>query len=52
MNPRRRQGKPLRRRTAHRAELRTIVVFCEGRNSEPDYIKVSSVCRRCPAPPR
>lgn len=38
MRQRRREGKPLKRATASRPELRTVVVFCEGRNSEPDYI--------------
>ncbi|QSB15076.1 RloB domain-containing protein [Natronosporangium hydrolyticum] len=36
---RRRDTKPLRRATARRPELRTVVVFCEGKNSEPDYIR-------------
>jgi hypothetical protein len=36
---RRQSGKPLRRTTGRRPELRTIVVFCEGKNSEPDYVK-------------
>jgi hypothetical protein len=35
---RRQGGKPLRRATGTRSELRTIVVFCEGANSEPDYV--------------
>ncbi len=35
---RRRRGKPLRRATGTRPLLRTIVVFCEGKNSEPDYV--------------
>lgn len=38
MSVRRRQPKPLRRSVAQRAELRTIVVFTEGGNSEPDYV--------------
>ncbi|GGM32488.1 MULTISPECIES: RloB family protein [Micromonospora] len=38
MRQRRREAKPLKRKTASRPELRTIVVFCEGKNSEPDYI--------------
>nr|MDT0660931.1 RloB family protein [Micromonospora sp. DSM 115978] len=38
MRPRRREAKSLKRATAHRPELRTVVVFCEGRNSEPDYV--------------
>ncbi|WP_089313898.1 RloB family protein [Actinomadura mexicana] len=36
---RRRGGKSLRRTTAKRSEFTTIVVFCEGVNSEPDYVK-------------
>lgn len=39
MGQRRRQAKPLKRITESRPELRTIVVFCEGQNSEPDYIR-------------
>lgn len=39
MGQRRRQAKPLKRITARRAELRTVVVFCEGKNSEPDYVR-------------
>jgi hypothetical protein len=35
---RRRETKPLKRVTARRAEFRTIIVFCEGKKSEPDYI--------------
>ncbi|MEO3777435.1 RloB family protein [Micromonospora sp. B11E3] len=38
MAPRRTKAKDLRRRTASRPERRTIVVFCEGEASEPDYI--------------
>lgn len=38
MRQRRRDTKPLKRATASRPELRTVVVFCEGKNSEPDYI--------------
>lgn len=38
MRKRRREAKPLKRTTGHRPELRTVVVFCEGKNSEPDYI--------------
>lgn len=34
----RRLPKPLKRSVAQRPELRTIVVFTEGRNSEPDYV--------------
>ena len=36
---RRQRGKSLKRKVASRPELRTIVVFTEGKNSEPDYIK-------------
>ncbi|WP_082393018.1 RloB family protein [Nocardia arizonensis] len=36
---RHRRGRPLTRRTATRDELRTIVLFCEGVNTEPDYFK-------------
>ncbi len=39
MGQRRREAKPLKRKTARRAELRTVVVFCEGKNSEPDYVR-------------
>ncbi|RAY15257.1 RloB domain-containing protein [Actinomadura craniellae] len=35
----RRGGRSLKRTTGKRPELRTIVVFCEGVNSEPDYIR-------------
>lgn len=38
MSARRRQAKPLRRSTGKRPERRTLVVFTEGKNSEPDYI--------------
>lgn len=38
MSPRRTRAKDLRRRTAVRPERRTIVVFCEGEVTEPDYI--------------
>jgi len=38
MSVRRRQSKPLKRSVAQRPELRTIVVFTEGSNSEPDYV--------------
>lgn len=38
MRPRHRETKSLKRTIARRSELRTIVVFCEGKNSEPDYI--------------
>lgn len=39
MHPKRRPSKPLKRSVERRAELRTIVIFCEGKNSEPDYIR-------------
>lgn len=39
MTPRRTRAKDLKRRTAVRPERKTIVIFCEGENSEPDYIK-------------
>ncbi|MGW0036174.1 RloB family protein [Gordonia sp. NPDC003376] len=32
-------AKPLKRRVGQRRERRTILVLCEGENSEPDYIK-------------
>ncbi|GAA4972279.1 RloB family protein [Actinoplanes utahensis] len=35
---RRRGGKSLKRATGRRPELRTLVVFCEGEKSEPDYV--------------
>jgi hypothetical protein len=38
MRPRRTKAKDLRRKTAVRRERRTVVVFCEGVASEPDYI--------------
>lgn len=39
MSPaRRRSGKSLRRGAGTRPQLRTVVVFCEGKNSEPDYV--------------
>lgn len=38
MRPRRQSGRMLKRSTANRAELRTIVVFTEGKSSEPDYV--------------
>ncbi|PWU55774.1 RloB domain-containing protein [Micromonospora sp. S4605] len=38
MAPRRTRAKDLRRPVARRPERRTIVVFCEGEASEPDYI--------------
>ncbi|GAB3888011.1 RloB family protein [Microbispora bryophytorum] len=37
-NGRRKGGRPLKRTAEKRPELRTIMVFCEGRSSEPDYI--------------
>lgn len=38
MEGRRRKAKPLKRETEKRPELRTIIAFTEGKNSEPDYI--------------
>ncbi|TDC00851.1 RloB domain-containing protein [Micromonospora fluostatini] len=38
MSPRRTKAKDLRRSVARRPERRTIVIFCEGEASEPDYI--------------
>jgi hypothetical protein len=38
MSPRRTQAKDLRRRIASRPERKTVVVFCEGEASEPDYV--------------
>ncbi len=38
MSPRRTKAKDLRRRVGSRPERKTVVVFCEGRESEPDYI--------------
>jgi hypothetical protein len=38
VSPRRTRAKDLRRRAARRPERKTIVVFCEGVASEPDYI--------------
>ncbi|WP_083792818.1 RloB family protein [Kribbella flavida] len=38
MTPRRTTAKDLKRTTANRPERRTVVVFCEGEASEPDYI--------------
>jgi len=35
---RRTSGKDLKRKTASRPERRTIVIFCEGEASEPDYL--------------
>lgn len=37
-HPRRRKARPLRRVAGKRRELRTVVVFTEGQNSEPDYV--------------
>ncbi|MDR1431694.1 MAG: RloB family protein [Propionibacteriaceae bacterium] len=34
----RRGGRPLKRKVGQRPELRTLVVFCEGKISEPNYI--------------
>jgi hypothetical protein len=36
--PRRTQGKSLKRKTGNRRERKTVVIFCEGEASEPDYI--------------
>ncbi|GIJ26536.1 hypothetical protein Vqi01_16980 [Micromonospora qiuiae] len=38
MTQRRRGARSISRTVARRPELRTIVVFCEGKNSEPDYV--------------
>ena len=38
MTRRRNAGKSLKRKVGIRNELRTIVVFCEGEGSEPDYV--------------
>jgi len=38
MGPRRARAKDLRRKTASRPERKTVVIFCEGEASEPDYI--------------
>jgi hypothetical protein len=38
MAPRRTRAKDLRRKTASRPERKTVVVFCEGEASEPDYV--------------
>lgn len=38
MGARRTKAKDLRRRTAIRPERKTVVVFCEGEASEPDYV--------------
>lgn len=39
MAARRRPTRPLGRKVGTRAEYRTILVFCEGANTEPDYLK-------------
>jgi hypothetical protein len=39
MTHRRRRSRPLKRSTERRFQRRTIKVFCEGKNSEPDYVK-------------
>ncbi|MDR1426628.1 MAG: RloB family protein [Bifidobacteriaceae bacterium] len=39
MSAKRTRAKDLRRRIGHSPELRTLVVFCEGEGSEPDYIR-------------
>ncbi len=36
--PRRTRAKDLRRRTEVKPERRTVIVFCEGEASEPDYL--------------
>lgn len=38
MAPRRTRAKDLRRKVARRPERKTVVVFCEGEASEPDYV--------------
>jgi hypothetical protein len=38
MAQRRSRAKDLKRRTASRPERKTVVIFCEGEASEPDYI--------------
>ncbi len=38
MTPRRVKAKDLKRKTANRPERKTVVIFCEGEASEPDYI--------------
>lgn len=38
MTPRRTRAKNLKRKTANRPERKTVVIFCEGKASEPDYI--------------
>jgi RloB-like protein len=39
MSPRRTRAKDLSRKAGTRPERRTVVIFCEGEASEPDYIK-------------
>lgn len=39
MTVRRTRAKDLKRKTAKRPERKTILIFCEGEASEPDYIK-------------
>jgi hypothetical protein len=46
MSPRRTRAKDLRRRVATKLERKTIVVFCEGAASEPDYL---NALKRLPA---
>lgn len=38
MAQRRNNGKALRRKTASRPERKTVLIFCEGEASEPDYL--------------
>jgi len=38
MTPRRARTKNLKRKVANRPERKTVVIFCEGEASEPDYI--------------
>lgn len=45
MTPRHRGGKDLKRRTGTRPERKTILIYCEGEASEPDYI---SALKRVP----
>jgi hypothetical protein len=46
MTPRRTRAKDLKRKVASRPERKTVVVFCEGEASEPDYIRA---LKRLPA---
>jgi len=46
MSPRRTRAKDLRRKIASRPERKTVVVFCEGEASEPDYV---NAVRRLPS---